>query len=223
LNVQITRSNLILRVLISFIGFFIIAIGVVANLYATIGTGPWGVLHVGLADITPFTLGQVSQIVGLVIVIAVWFIGLAPGFGTIANMIAIGFFIDGIIIWNIIPTQTQIMWQIIQLIFSIIILGGGAFLYFRAQLGVGPRDGLMVSLATKFNRPISHVRILIDVTVVVLGFLLGGPLGIGTVISALTLGYSIQFFLKLGKFHKPSEQLSLLGFYNILKRKKQQC
>lgn len=220
MDIPTTRSGLILRFPILFTGFFILAIGIVANLYADLGTNPWGILHVGLANITPFTLGQITQIVGLIIVIAVWFLGFSPGFGTIVNMITIGFLIDVVIIWNIIPTQTQIIWQIIQLIFSIIILGAGVFLYLRAQLGAGPRDGLMVSLATKFNRPISHIRIPMDVTVVVLGFLLGGPLGIGTVVSALTLGYSIQFFIKLGKFHKPSEQLSLLGFYKILKRKK---
>jgi uncharacterized membrane protein YczE len=204
---------------ILFAGFFILAIGIVANLYADLGTSPWGVLHVGLAEITPFTLGQITQIVGLVIVIASWFLGFSPGFGTIANMITIGLFIDLVMIWNIIPTQTQIIWQTVQLILSIIILGGGVFLYLRAQLGAGPRDGLMVALATKFNRPISHIRIPMDVIVVVLGFLLGGPLGVGTVLSALTLGYSIQFFLKVGQFHKPSEQLNLSGLYKILKRK----
>ncbi len=214
------RTSFILRLPILFSGFFILGIGIVTNLYAALGTSPWGVLHVGLADITPFTLGQITQIVGLVIVITSWFLGFSPGFGTIANMITLGFFIDVVIIWNIIPTQTQIIWQITQLIFSIIILGSGVFLYLRAQLGAGPRDGLMVALATKLHRPISQIRIPMDVTVVVLGFLLGGPLGVGTVVSALTLGYSMQFFLKLGQFHKPSEQLSLLGFYKILKRKK---
>lgn len=212
-------SSFILRLPILFIGFFILAIGIVANLYANLGTSPWGVLHVGLADITPFTLGQITQIVGLVIVIASWFLGFSPGFGTITNMITIGFFIDLVIAWNIIPTQTQIIWQTVQLILSIIILGGGVFLYLRAQLGAGPRDGLMVALATKFNRSISYIRIPMDITVVILGFLLGGPLGVGTVISALTLGYSIQFFLKVGQFHKPSKQLNLLELYNILKRK----
>lgn len=219
MGIPSNRSSFIFRLPILFIGFFILAVGIVTNLYAALGTSPWGVLHVGLADITPFTLGQITQIVGLVIVISSWILGFSPGFGTIANMITIGFFIDVVIIWNIIPTQTQIIWQIIQLVFSIIILGGGVFLYLRAQLGAGPRDGLMVALATKFNRPVSHIRIPMDVTVVILGFLLGGPLGIGTVISALTLGYFIQFFLKIGKFNKPSQQLSLSGFYKIIKRK----
>jgi uncharacterized membrane protein YczE len=195
--------------------------GIVANLYAELGTSPWGVLHVGLTNITPFTLGQTTQIVGLIIVISSWFLGFSPGFGTIANMVTIGFFIDVIIDWNIIPIQTQLTWQITQLIFSIIILSTGVFLYLRAQLGAGPRDGLMVALATRFSRPVSHIRVPMDITVVLLGFLLGGPLGVGTVISALTLGYFIQFFLKIGQFDKPSEQLSLSGLYQIIKRKNQ--
>jgi uncharacterized membrane protein YczE len=218
LDIPTTRSGVILRLPVLFTGFFIVGIGIVANLYATLGTHPWGVLHVGLTNVTPFTLGQITQIVGLIIVISSWLLGFSPGFGTIANMVTIGFFIDVIIYWNVIPIQTQLTWQITQLILSIIILGAGVFLYLRAQLGAGPRDGLMIALTTRFSRPISHIRVPMDVSVVVLGFLLGGPLGVGTVISALTIGYFIQFFLKIGQFDKPSEQLSLLGLYQILKK-----
>ena len=73
------------------------AIGIVANLYASLGTSPWGVFHVGLTIITPLTLGQITQIVGLVIVMSSWLLGFLPGFGTFANMITIGFFID--LVW----------------------------------------------------------------------------------------------------------------------------
>lgn len=218
MDIPTTRLSVILRLPILFVGFFIVGIGIVANLYATLGTDPWGVFHVGLTNVTPFTLGQITQIVGLIIVISSWLLGFSPGFGTIANMVTIGFFIDVIIDWNIIPIQTQIIWQIVQLILSIITLGVGVFLYLRAQLGAGPRDGLMIALATRFSKPISHIKVTMDVTVVVLGFLLGGPLGVGTVVSALSLGYFIQFFLKIGQFNKPSEQLSLLGLYKIIKR-----
>lgn len=219
MNIPRTRLSIIFRMAILFAGFFILAIGIVVNLYANLGTSPWGVLHVGLSYITPFTLGQVTQIVGLIIIVISWLIGFSPGFGTIANMITIGFFIDIIIALNIIPTQTEIIWQLTQLILSIFILGGGVFLYLRAQLGAGPRDGLMVALAKRLNKPISHIRVSMDIIVVLAGFILGGPLGVGTVISALSLGYVIQFFLKIGKFNKPSEQLNLLEFFEIIKRK----
>lgn len=214
-----TIYSFISRLPILFAGFFILAVGIVVNLYANLGTSPWGVLHVGLAEITPFTLGQITQIVGLIIVFTSWLLGFSPGFGTIANMITIGFFIDLVIELNIIPQQTILIWQITQLTFSLVLLGCGVFLYLRAQLGAGPRDGLMVALAKKFNRSVSYIRIPMDVIVVILGFLLGGPLGLGTVISALTLGYFIQFFLKIGKFHEPSKQLNLIEFYKLIRRK----
>jgi uncharacterized membrane protein YczE len=215
-----TIYSFISRLPILFAGFFILAVGIVVNLHANLGTSPWGVLHVGLADITPFTLGQITQIVGLIIVCTSWLLGFSPGFGTIANMITIGFFIDLVIGLNIIPKPNLLIWQILQLVFSLVLLGCGVFLYLRAQLGAGPRDGLMVALARKFNRSVSYIRIPMDVIVVIIGFLLGGPLGLGTVISALTLGYFIQFFLKVGKFNEPSKQLNLVDFYELIRRKK---
>ncbi|MBK5134223.1 hypothetical protein JJE00_07355, partial [Candidatus Bathyarchaeota archaeon] len=80
-----TRMDIMVRLPILFGGFFILAIGIVANLYASLGTSPWGVFHVGLTNIAPLTLGQATQIVGLVIVISSWLLGFSPGFGTFAN------------------------------------------------------------------------------------------------------------------------------------------
>ena len=213
-----TRRDIITRMPILFAGFFILAIGIVANLYASLGTSPWGVFHVGLTIITTLTLGQITQIVGLVIVLLSWILGFSPGFGTFANMITIGFFIDLVIDWKIIPTQTQLGFQILQLISSIIILGAGVFLYLKAQLGAGPRDGLMIALTAKFNKPVAHIRVPMDIIVSILGYLLGGPLWIGTIITALTLGYCMQFFFKIGKFDSTSEQLSLMKVYQIIKK-----
>lgn len=215
-----TRMDIMIRLPILFAGFFILGIGIVANLYAYLGTSPWGVFHVGLTNIAPLTLGQATQIVGLIIIISSWLLGFSPGFGTFANMITIGFFIDIIISWNIVPIQSQTSLQILQLLLSIIILGAGVFLYLKAQLGAGPRDGLMVALTARFNRPVSHIRVPMDITVSILGYLLGGPLGMGTVITALTLGYSIQFFFRIGGFDSTSKQLSLTDVYQIIKKKK---
>ena len=139
-------------------------------------------------------------------------------FWTLANMVTIGFFIDLVIFWKIIPMQTQIGFQMLQLVLSIIILGAGVFLYLKAQLGAGPRDGLMVALTRKFNKPVSHIRVPMDIAVSSLGYLLGGPLWIGTVITALTLGYCIQIFFKIGKYDSTSEQLSLQKLYQIIKK-----
>lgn len=201
-----------------FAGYFLCALGIVANLYANLGTSPWTVFHVGLTNITKLSLGQISQIVGLVIIIITWKLKFGPGFGTIANMIFIGLFVDLIIYLNIIPIQTQLFWQLFQLICSILTIGLGAFLYLRTQLGAGPRDGLMVVLTKIFNKPVSYIRASMDVIVTIIGYLLGGPLGVGSIISALSLGYSMQFFFKIGKFDCKSKQLNLIEFVKILKR-----
>ena len=199
-----------------FVGFFLCSLGIVANLYSNLGTSPWSLFHVGLTNITGLTLGQITQIVGAVIIMVSWKLGNPPGFGTIANMIFIGFFIDLIIFARIIPFQTELVWQIFQLLLSILIIGLGALFYLRTQLGAGPRDGLMVVLTRILDKPVSYVRVPMDVIVSILGYFLGGPLGLGTVLTAIGLGYSMQFFFKIGKFNSKSKQLSLLELLKTL-------
>ncbi|MBT8172204.1 hypothetical protein KJN74_04980 [Candidatus Bathyarchaeota archaeon] len=211
-------SDFIIRLPMLFTGYFLCALGIVANLYANLGTSPWNVFHVGLTNITGLSLGQISQIVGLIIIILTWKFGFGPGFGTIANMIFIGFFVDLIIYLNIIPIQTQLLWKVIQLITSILTIGLGAFFYLRTQLGAGPRDGLMVVLTKFFNKPVSYIRISMDVIVTIIGYFLGGPLGVGSVLSALSLGYSMQFFFKIGKFDCQSKHLNLIELVKIIKK-----
>jgi uncharacterized membrane protein YczE len=212
-------SEVFERLPILFLGYFICSLGIVTNLYANLGTGPWSLFHVGLANITGLTLGQITQIVGLVIIIISWKLGNAPGLGTIANMIFIGFFIDIIIFVGIIPFQTQLIWQIFQLILSIIITAVGALFYLRTQLGAGPRDGLMVVLTRILDKPVSYVRIPMDVLVSIMGYFLGGPLGLGTFITAIGLGYFMQLFFKIGKFNSKSKQLSLLELIHVHMKK----
>lgn len=212
-------SEFVKRLPMLFVGYFLCSLGIVANLYANLGTSPWSLFHVGLTNITGLTLGQITQIVGLIIIIISWKSGNAPGFGTIANMIFIGFFIDLIIFARFIPFQTQLVWQIFQLILSILIIGLGALFYLRTQLGAGPRDGLMVVLTRILDKPVSYVRIPMDVLVSIMGYFLGGPLGLGTILTALSLGYSMQFFFKIGKFNSKSKQLSLLELIKTLNQK----
>ncbi|MEJ2271579.1 MAG: membrane protein [Candidatus Bathyarchaeota archaeon] len=212
-------SEVVKRLPILFSGYFLCSLGIVANLYANLGTSPWTLFHVGLTNITGLTLGQITQIVGLIIILISWKLGNSPGIGTIANMIFIGFFIDLIIFARIIPFQTELFWQIFQLILSILIIGLGALFYLGTQLGAGPRDGLMVVLTRVLDKPVSFVRVPMDVLVSVLGYFLGGPLGLGTIFTAFGLGYSMQFFFKIGKFDSRSKQLSLLELIKTLNLK----
>ncbi len=198
-------------------GLFLFSTGIVANLQAGLGMMPWGVLNVGLEKLTPFTLGEVSQVVGLAILLLGWLLGFPPGLGTFANMYVIGVFIDWILASGLIPLQETLVWQLVLLFLSVAFLGVGTLLYIRVRLGAGPRDGLMMGLVKKTGRPVSAIRGAIEITVLVVGYLIGGPVGIGTLISAVTVGYSVQLAFKLGGYSKDAEQLDIYELAKLLR------
>ena len=177
------------------IGLFVFAAGIVFILKSNLGMGPWDVFHVGITNHFPLTLGRVSQIVGLAIIILSIFLSIYPGIGTILNMVFIGFFED--LINPRIPFMHGYGFQILFLACGIIFMGMGSGLYMNANLGAGPRDSLMLGLSKKAKRSIRLVRNSMEITVLVMGFFLGGPVGVGTVAFALAIGPSVQFFLKI--------------------------
>jgi len=197
-----------------FFGLLLFAFGVVLNLYSGLGMSPWGVFQVGLSQSSSFTLGKISQIVGLVVLLIGWSMGFPPGLATFMNMYFIGLFIDKIIQFRIIPEPTSLIQQFLLLFGSIILIGVGSYLYLNPKLGAGPRDGLMMGLVQKTDLPVSIVRGSIEVTVLALGYLLGGPVGVGTLITALLIGYSVQLAFKIGGYDKKAEHLNL---YQLVK------
>lgn len=202
-----------------FLGLFLFSLGIVANLQSNLGMMPWGVLDVGLAKVTPLTIGQASILIGLLVIFIGYLLGFTPGLGTLANMFFIGYFIDLIMWWNLIPMQTEPLGQLMLLLLSIMILGLATLFYLRVRLGAGPRDGLMLGLVKKLDKPVAYIRASIEITVLVLGFLMGGPVGVGTLVTALTVGYSVQFFFKLGHFSGKSNQIDLRQLYRYLKKR----
>ncbi len=202
-----------------YFGLFLFAAGSVTNLYSGLGMSPWGVFHVGLMGPLGLTLGQVAQLVGLVVLLGGWVLGFPPGWGTVSNMFFIGWFTDRIMEWNLVPKPTDAVGQYALLFLSVLFVGAGSLFYMRVQLGAGPRDGLMVGLVRKLNKPVGIVRGSIEVTVLVLGYLMGGPVGVGTIITALTIGYSVQYAFKLGKFEGKSPQMNLWELYGYLRGK----
>jgi len=200
------------------IGLFFFSAGVVSNFYAGLGMMPWGVLNVGLEKMTPLTLGQVSQVVGLVVLVLGWMLGFPPGFGTFANMYLIGVFIDWIIAVGLLPIPMEFLGQFGMLLLSVGVLGVGSLLYMRVGLGAGPRDGLMMGLVKKTGRSVSTIRGAIEVIVLVIGYLMGGPVGIGTVISAVMVGPAVQIAFRFGEFDsKNTEQLNVYDLYRRLR------
>jgi uncharacterized protein len=154
--------------------------------------------------------------VGLVVLLGGWVLGFAPGFGTVMNMVFIGWFTDRIMEWNLVPKPTDVVGQYVLLLLSVVFVGAGSLFYMRVQLGAGPRDGLMVGLVRKMNRQVWLVRGGIEVSVLILGYFMGGPVGVGTIVTALSIGYAVQYAFKLGKFEGKSPQMNLWELYNHL-------
>jgi uncharacterized membrane protein YczE len=181
-------------------GLFLYASGSVIIINAHIGYAPWDVFHVGAAKTMGVSVGTVSILTGIFIGFLVFFLGEKLGLGTILNMVLIGGFIDIIFSINVIPLARNIIWSIIMLIIGLIMLALGTYFYISSGLGAGPRDSLMVVLTRKTGLPIGVCRGMIEVTVVTIGWKLGGMVGIGTVITAFTIGFWIQVTFKAFQF-----------------------
>ncbi|WP_426362859.1 YczE/YyaS/YitT family protein [Streptomyces sp. E-08] len=159
-----------------------------------LGLEPWGVLHQGLAEKTGLTIGVVSIIVGAVVLLLWVPIRQRPGLGTVSNVFAIGLAMDGTL--ALVPDVDGLAGQVPLLALGIVLNGVATGLYIAARFGPGPRDGLMTGLHRLTGRSIRLVRTAIEVVVVATGFLLGGSVGVGTVLYALAIGPLAQFFLR---------------------------
>ncbi len=191
---------MIRRIIFLLWGLFLFGIGIVMTIKSNLGTAPWDALHLGLINYLPLTLGQVSQLTGILVILISFCLGIKPGWGTIANMYLIGVFIDLIVDGKWIPDPTHWVSQVGLLLAGILIIGWGSFFYLSAALGAGPRDSFMVGAIAKTGWSVWKVRTVIESSVGILGYFLGGPIGIGTVLIALTLGPSIQWaFSLMGK------------------------
>ncbi|MEV4431090.1 hypothetical protein AB0K23_38320 [Streptomyces sp. NPDC049602] len=166
-----------------------------------LGLEPWGVLHQGLAEKTGLTIGVVSIIVGAVVLLLWVPIRQRPGLGTVSNVFVIGLAMDGTL--ALVPDVDGLAAQVPLLGLGIVLNGVATGLYIAARFGPGPRDGLMTGLHRLTGRSIRLVRTAIEVVVVATGFLLGGSVGVGTVLYALAIGPLAQFFLR--RFAVPEE------------------
>lgn len=188
--IKIRRT--ILRYLALFTSFFLMANGIVFLINADLGVNPWDVLHIGIANHTGLSIGRVNQITGLILIAVSYFFNVKPSIGTILNMIFLGLFIDLVIGWSYVPLPVTFPLKIAYFLIGIIFFGFGVAFYISPNLGAGPRDSLMLALTKASRFRVGTIRTMMEVVVATAGYLLGGPLGIGTVIFALTLGFFIE-------------------------------
>ena len=197
LNFKPNIKTLIFLVL----GLSLFAIGETLLITANQGVSPWTVLAQGISFQTNLSIGFTTFIVSLIVLILWYPLKQKPGLGTILNIVLISIIIDLTI--PILPYPKSFIFQIIQSIIAVFIVGLGSGFYLTANLGPGPRDGLMTGLQNLTNQPIALIRTIIEVSAVGVGFYLGGIVGIGTLLFAFGIGptVSIGIFIVI-KFFK---------------------
>lgn len=185
------------------IGLFGYGASVALMLQSGLGVGPWDAFHTGLHNLTGMSVGQASILAGLLLVIGTWFVGVQPGLGTLANMLFIGLIIDGV--QPFIPLATNRLWGVLYFVPAVLICGLSTGLYIGAGLGKGPRDGLMIAVSDRTGWPVRRARTAVELIVLFFGWLMGGQIGIGTLMFALGIGPAAQWGLRLwGALDEPA-------------------
>ena len=162
-----------------------------------IGASPWTVLAQGIALNVGFSIGTITLILSITILFLWIFLNQKPGIGTILNALIMALMIDLCV--KFIPTPENFVSQISLAIIAVLTVGLGGGIYLVANLGSGPRDGLMVGLQQKTNLPIATVRVFLELTVVTIGWYLGGIVGIGTLLFAFGIGPAVALGLFIVK------------------------
>jgi len=174
------------------VGLLALGIGIAMMVEAELGVSPYDVLHQGLADVTGLSFGTVVILLG-VAVLFLWIpLGQRFGVGTVINTLTVGLIVDAFLEWSPNPETIGMRWA--YLLGGILIIAFGIGLYIGAGLGPGPRDGLMTGIAAK-GFPLWLVRTALELTALLAGWLLGGDVGIGTVLFAFGIGPLGHFFL----------------------------
>jgi len=195
-----------IRICTYVIGLLIFSFGITLSIQMQyLGIHPWDVLSVGLFEKLGFTIGTWNIIIGFFLILVAFILDKSYiKIGTFTNAILVGVFVDFYIWTGLLPVPTNAIFDILVMMIGIVLMGFGGGLYNAAQIGAGPRDGFMLSISDKVGMSIGKVRIITECTVLVIGFLIGGPIFIFTFIFTFIQSpifqYSYEYFNQfLGK------------------------
>lgn len=166
-----------------------------------LGLEPWNVLHQGLSERTGLSMGLVLTVTGAAVLLLWIPLRQRPGLGTVSNVLVIGAAMDATL--AVVPDAHSMAVRVVLMTAGIVLNGAATGLYIAARFGPGPRDGLMTGLNRRTGVSVRLVRTAIEIAVVVTGFLLGGTVGVGTLLYAVAIGPLAQLFLRV--FTVPSE------------------
>jgi uncharacterized membrane protein YczE len=176
-----------------FAGLALYGASMAMQIRSGLGLNPWDVLHEGLTEQTPLSFGLITAITGAVVLLLWIPLRQRPGIGTVANVVVIAVAVD--VALALLPAPDALPVRIALLLGGVVLNGVATAAYVGARLGPGPRDGLMTGFAARTGRSVRLVRTCIEVTVLAAGWLLGGTVGVGTVLYALAIGPLTQAFL----------------------------
>lgn len=185
----LTRGSLLLTGLIGY------GLSMAMMVRAGLGLDPWDVFHQGLTRHTPMTIGIASAVVGVVVLLAWIPLRNKPGVGTIANVIVIAVTVDAGL--AVLTTPGSLPARIALMLGAVVLNAVATVLYIGAGLGPGPRDGLMTGLVARTGLSVRLVRTSIEAGVLAVGWLLGGTVGVGTVVYAFGIGPLVQLILRI--------------------------
>ena len=187
------------RVVQLLVGLVISAIGIWLTIQARLGVAPWEVLHIGLAARAGIGVGTASILVGALLVVTVTLAGIRPGIGTVLNVLTIGAMLNLLLALPLLDGAADAapVWRVAVLCLGIVVFAFGCAIYVGAHLGPGPRDGLMVAVHVRGRVSIGVARAISEATGLALGWLLGGPVGAGTVVFVVSAGPAVALAFRV--------------------------
>ncbi len=177
------------------LGLWLFGTGEALLVSSALGSTPWTVLAQGLSTKLPISIGLATFLVSAAVLLLWIPLRERPGLGTIANAVVIAVALEAMV--TLLPAPEALAWRLAFVVAGIIVIGIGSGLYLTTNLGPGPRDGWMTGIHLRTGWPISAVRLGIEVTVVLVGWLLGGTVGLGTVLFAVLIGPAVGYGLLL--------------------------
>ena len=201
---QLRAGRLPRRLAQLLVGLTLYGVSMAMMVRSTLGLDPWDVLHAGIAAHVPLSFGQVTIVVGALVLLLWVPLRQWPGLGTLANVVVIGLAADAGL--ALIPAPESLWTRVPLLVVGIVLNGIAGGLYIGSQLGPGPRDGLMTGLVARTGVSVRVIRTGIELTVLTTGWLLGGTVGVGTVVYALAIGPLTQAFLPLVRWRGTIER-----------------
>ncbi|HCR71780.1 MAG TPA: hypothetical protein DIW23_10080 [Anaerolineae bacterium] len=188
------------------IGFALYGLSIALSLQANLGTNTWSIFEKALADITGLTVGTMSVIVAFFVLLIVLLFREKVGWGTLGNILSIGPWLD-FFLYLIPPLENNLVLQSLMLLAAVLIQGIASAVYIGVNAGAGPRDSLMLAIHRTTKLSLRLARASIELTVFTIGWLLGGPAGIGTLIFAILIGPAVQWAFKIFNVKPHREEL----------------